>query len=82
MSRVRRDLALLLPGGFVVFAALLLLRPGVTPDAVQPYIDVCAVVVLVLGVFLGWHHGRSRVVLALLLLGATNATLWSLAFSR
>ncbi len=79
MSRVRRDLALLLPGGFVVLAALLLLRPGVTPDAVRPYIAVCAVVVLVLGMFLGWHHGRIRVVLALLLLGAANATLCTLA---
>jgi len=76
MSRVRRDLALLLPGGFVVLAALLLLRPGVTPDAVRPYVDVSAVVVLVLGMFLGWHHGRSRVVLGLLLLGASNAALW------
>lgn len=76
MSRVRRDLALLLPGGFVVLAALLLLRPGVTPEAVRPYVDVSAVVVLMLGMFLGWYHGRSRVVLGLLVLGASNVTLW------
>jgi diguanylate cyclase (GGDEF)-like protein len=79
MARVRRDLALLLPGGFVVLAALVLLRPGVTPEAVRPYIDVCAVVVLVLGVLLGWHHGRSRIIFALVLLGVADATLWWLA---
>lgn len=79
MSHVRRDLALFLPGGFVVLAAFLLLRPGVTPEAVRPYIDACAVVVLALGGFLGWHHGRSRIVFALLLLGASDATLWWLA---
>jgi len=79
MSRVRRDLALLLPGGFVVLAALVLLRPGVAPEAVWPYVHVCAVVVLVLGAFLGWHHGRSRIVFALVLLGVSDATLWWLA---
>lgn len=79
MLRVRRDLALFLPGGFVVLAAFLLLRPGVTPDAVRPYIDASAVVVLALGAFLGWHHGRSRIVSALALLGVTDAALWWLA---
>lgn len=79
MSRVRRHLALLLPGGFVVLAALLLLRPGVAPDAVGPYLHVCAIVVLALGVFLGWHHSRSRIVFALVLLGVSDATLWWLA---
>ena len=79
MSRVRRDLALLLPGGFVLLAAMLLLRPGVAPEAVWPYVHVCAVVVLVLGLLLGWHHGRSRIVFALVLLSVSNATLWWLA---
>lgn len=79
MSRVRRDLALLLPGGFVLLAATLLLRPGVAPEAVWPYVHVCAVVVLVLGLFLAWHHGRSRIVFALVLLGVSDATLWWLA---
>lgn len=79
MSRVKRDLALILPGGFVVLAALLLFRPGVAPEAVQPYVQACAVVVLLLGVFLGWHHGRSRVVFAFVLLSASGAALWWLA---
>mgnify|MGYP005813118485 CR=1 FL=1 len=79
MSRVRRDLALLLPGGFVILAALVLLRPGVTPEAVRPYIDISAIVVLVLGVFLGWRHGRNRIIFALVLLGVADATLWWLA---
>ena len=79
MSRVRRDLALLLPGGFVLLAAMLLLRPGVAPEEVWPYVHVCAVVVLVLGLLLGWHHGRSRIVFALVLLSVSNAALWWLA---
>jgi diguanylate cyclase (GGDEF)-like protein len=76
MSRVRRDLALLLPGGFVVLAALLLLRPGVAPDAIGPYVHVCAIVVLVLGLFLGWYHSRNRIVFALVLLSVADGTLW------
>ena len=79
MSRVRRDLALILPGGFVVLAALLLFRPGVAPEAVQPYVHVCAVVVLLLGVFLGWHHRRSAIVFSFVLLSVSGATLWWLA---
>lgn len=79
MSRVRRDLALILPGGFVVLSALLLFRPGVAPEAVRPYVHVCAVVVLLLGVFLGWYHRRSAVVFGFVLLSVSGATLWWLA---
>ncbi len=79
MSRVRRDLALILPGGFVVLSALLLFRPGVAPEAVRPYIHVCAVVVLLLGVLLGWHHRRSAVVFGFVLLSVSGTALWWLA---
>lgn len=75
MPRVRRMLALFLPGGLAGLAALAWLRPGLAPDSVSPYIHAFAIMALVVGIFLGWSYNRSRVVFALLLLGIADVTL-------
>jgi diguanylate cyclase (GGDEF)-like protein len=66
---------LLVPGGPIVLAALAILRPGMLPDAAEPYLRAFPVVVLGVGVFLGWYFNRSRVVFALLLLSVAD---WAL----
>ena len=68
-------ITLLVPGGPIVLAALALLRPGVLPDSAEPYIRALPVVVLGVGIFLGWYFNRSRVVFVLLLLSMAD---WAL----
>jgi diguanylate cyclase (GGDEF)-like protein len=63
---------LLVPGGPIVLAALAVFRPGALPDAAEPYVRAFPVVVLGVGVFLGWYFNRSRVVFALLLLSVAD----------
>ncbi len=65
----------LLPGGIVLLAALVFLRPGVLPDAVLPYVNAYPYTILGVGVFLGWYFNRSRVVFALFLLAVAEAAL-------
>lgn len=72
---MRTLITLLVPGGPIVLAALAILRPGVLPDSAEPYLRAFPVVVLGVGVFLGWYFNRSRVVFALLLLSVAD---WAL----
>ena len=75
MPTLRRAVVLFLPGGLVVAAALVVLRPGVVPGVVGAYVHVWAVLVLLVGVFLGWYYNRGRIVFALLLLTGVNLAL-------
>lgn len=76
---LRHALALLLPGGLVVAVAVAVLRPGIAPDFIQPYIWALAVLVLAVGIFLAWHYKRSRIVFALLVLAMADTALRWLA---
>ena len=75
MPTLRRAVVLFLPGGLVVAAALVVLRPGVVPGVVEAYVHVWAVLVLLVGVFLGWYYNRGRIVSALLLLTGVDLAL-------
>ncbi len=58
-----------------MLAALALLRPGVMPGAMDPYLHASAILVLVLGILVGWCYNRSRIVFALVLLCLVDGTL-------
>ncbi len=66
---------LLLPGGLLQLAGLILLRPGILPDVVQPYLQAYPYVVFGVGTVLGWYFNRTRVIFALLLLAVTDTVL-------
>jgi diguanylate cyclase (GGDEF)-like protein len=72
---MRQLASLLLPGGLVVLAGLGLLRPGILPDAAEPYLLAAPAAVLGIGALLGWLFNRSRVVFGLLILAAADAGL-------
>jgi len=76
---LRHALTLLLPGGLVVAVAVAVLRPGIAPDFIQPYIGALAVLVLAVGIFLAWHYKRSRIVFPLLVLAVADLALRWLA---
>ncbi|HTU01300.1 MAG TPA: GGDEF domain-containing protein [Candidatus Sulfotelmatobacter sp.] len=63
------------PGGLILLAALVILRPGVLPDSMSAYVRAYPYVVLGTGLFLGWYFNRSRVVFALLVLALAGAAL-------
>ncbi len=65
----------LLPGGLLVLAALLFLRPHVLPGWTLPLVQAYAYIVLAAGLLLGWMLHRSRMVLAILILALAN---WAL----
>ncbi len=75
MPTLRHAVALFLPGGLVVAGALVVLRPGVVPGIVDVYVHVWAVLILLVGVFLGWYYNRGRIVFALLLLTGVDVAL-------
>jgi GGDEF domain-containing protein len=75
MPTLRHAFALFLPGGLVVVGALVVLRPGVVPGVVEVYVHVWAVLVLLVGIFLGWYYNRGRIVFALLLLTGVDVAL-------
>jgi hypothetical protein len=58
-----------------MLAALVLLRPGVMPGSMDPYLHALAILLLVLGIVVGWCYSRSRIVFALVLLCLAEATL-------
>lgn len=65
---MRRAVELFIPGGLVLLAALVFLRPGVLPASAAPLLSVYPYAVAGIGVFLGWYFNRSRVVFGLLIL--------------
>ena len=65
---MRYVLDLLVPGGLIWAAAMILLRPGVLPDTALPILQVFPAAVFMIGVLLGWYFNRTRVVFAVFLL--------------
>jgi diguanylate cyclase (GGDEF)-like protein len=65
---MRSVTSILLPGGLVVAAGVLLLRPEILPGIVQPYVQVYPYLVFGVGILLGWYFHRTRVLLSLLTL--------------
>ena len=59
---------LVVPGGLVWGAVVVLLGPGVLPDTAQPVLEVFPPTVFVIGALLGWYFNRTRVVFAVLAL--------------
>src|SRR3989304_3708911 len=72
---MRRVYELFIPGGLVLLAALVFLRPGVLPESAAPLLRVYPYAVAGIGVFLGWYFNRSRVVFGLLILAIADRVL-------
>ena len=75
MTPVRGLAAIFLPGGAVTLAGLILLRPGVLPEFVEPYVQAYPFVVFGAGAVLGWYFHRSRIIFALSILAAVSVIL-------
>jgi diguanylate cyclase (GGDEF)-like protein len=69
---MRRLSVVILPGGLLLLAALVFLRPGALPEAMHPYVRAYPYVVAGAGVFLGWLFNRSRVAFAILVLALAD----------
>jgi diguanylate cyclase (GGDEF)-like protein len=72
---MKRLSVVILPGGLLWLGALLFLRPGALPHAMDPYVRAYPYVVAGAGVFLGWLFNRSRVVFAILVLALADRAL-------
>jgi len=72
---MRRVTELFVPGGLVLLAALVFLRPGVLPESATPFLRVYPYAVGLVGVFLGWYFNRSRVLFGLLILAIADRLL-------
>ena len=75
MAPVRSLTTLWLPGGLLILASLILFRPGMLPDAVQPYVQAYPYAVFGVGVVMGWYFNRSRIVFALVVLALAGLAL-------
>jgi diguanylate cyclase (GGDEF)-like protein len=75
MAPVRSLTTLCLPGGLLILAGLILFRPGILPDAVQPYVQAYPYAVFGVGVVMGWYFNRSRIVFALVVLAMAGVAL-------
>lgn len=69
---MRRVWTAILPGGLLLTAALVLLRPRALPDSMLPYVRAYPYVVFGAGVVLGWLFNRSRIVFAVLVLALAD----------
>jgi diguanylate cyclase (GGDEF)-like protein len=69
---MRRVCTAILPGGLLLTAALVLLRPGALPDSILPYVHAYPYVVFGAGVVLGWLFNRSRIVFAVVVLALAD----------
>jgi diguanylate cyclase (GGDEF)-like protein len=65
MFRVRTILSIFLPGGLAAAASMVLLRPGLLPEAAAPYLSAYPYAVFAIGAFLAWLFNRSRALFAL-----------------
>lgn len=72
---MRRVVELFIPGGLVLLAVLVFLRPGVLPESAAPLLRVYPYAVAGIGVFLGWYFNRSRIVFGLLILAIADRVL-------
>ncbi|OGB95476.1 MAG: hypothetical protein A2Z31_06210 [candidate division NC10 bacterium RBG_16_65_8] len=75
MPHVRSLATLCLPGGLLILAGVILLRPGVLPEFMRPSLRAYPYLVLGVGAILGWYFHRSRVVFGLLILTLADLTL-------
>lgn len=75
MAPVRSLTTLCLPGGLLVLAGLILFRPGILPDAVEPYVHAYPYAVFGVGVVTAWYFNRSRIVFGLLILALAGVAL-------
>ena len=75
MGFLKNLAALLAPGGLVVLAALVCLRPGGQPGWMLPYVRAYPYLVFGVGTLLGWCFHRSRIVFALLVLAVADRAL-------
>lgn len=78
MAPARSLSNLFLPGGLLVLAGVILLRPGILPNTVQSYLRGYPYLVFAVGLGLGWYFHRSRIVFALLILAVAGGALRSL----
>ena len=76
MAPVRSLTTLCLPGGLLVLVGLLLFRPGVLPDVLQPYVQAYPYAVFGVGVVMAWYFNRTRIVFALLILAVAGLALY------
>ncbi len=67
--------SLVVPGGLLVLAAVVLLRPGVLPASALPFLHVYPYAVFGLGLLLGCYFNRNRIVFALLVLALADRAL-------
>jgi diguanylate cyclase (GGDEF)-like protein len=72
---MNRMLGAILPGGLLLLAALVFLRPGALPDSMLPYVRVFPYIVAGIGVLLGWLFNRSRIVFAIVVLALADRAL-------
>ena len=72
---MKRACTAILPGGLLLLAALVFLRPGALPISMQPYLHAFPPVVAGTGVLLGWLFNRSRVVFAIVVLALADRAL-------
>jgi diguanylate cyclase (GGDEF)-like protein len=75
MAPVRSLTTLCLPGGLLVLAGLILFRPGMLPDAVEPYVYAYPYAVFGVGAVTGWYFNRSRIAFGLLILALAGVAL-------
>jgi diguanylate cyclase (GGDEF)-like protein len=66
---------LVVPGGLVWLAVVILLRPGLLPDTALPVLRVLPAAVWGIGILLGWYFNRTRVVFAVLVLVLADQSL-------
>jgi diguanylate cyclase (GGDEF)-like protein len=72
---MKRLCTAIVPGGLLLFAALVLFRPGALPASLDPYLRAYPYAVAGVGVFLGWLLNRSRVVFAIAVLALADRAL-------
>jgi len=78
---MRRLSVVMLPGGLLLLAALVFLRPGAMPASMHPYVRAYPYVVAGAGVLLGCLFNRSRVVFAIVAVALADRALLPFAAS-
>ncbi len=72
---IRSLFSLIVPGGLVFFATVILLQFSSLKQSVSSLVHIYPGLVAAAGIFLGWRFNRSRLVFAILILALTDRTL-------
>jgi len=72
---IRSLFTLIVPGGLVFFATLILLQINSLEKSVSSLVHIYPYLVATAGIFLGWRFNRSRLVFAILILALADRTL-------